>query len=208
MKRIYLLCICILAISFARAQELAASSPDSNLKVNLQLKEGALLYSVTYKGKIMLEESPLGLITNIGDLSKSLSLVDSEKSTVDESYTLDRIKQSHIHYTANKLVVKLANAEMKPLNVIFQVSNNDVAFRYEIPKKGETGSMVVQKEATGFDFPQYTTTFLTPQSDPMIGWKRTKPSYEENYKVDAPLTERSQYGKGFTFPALFRVGED
>ena len=208
MKRLYLLCICVLTISFAQAQEIGVSSPDSNLKVNLKLEAGNLFYSVTYKGKTILKESPLGLLTNIGDLSKNLLLVGSEKGTVEDSYTLDRIKKSRIHYSANKLTVKLANADMQPLNVIFHVSNNDIAFRYEIPKKGETGSMVILKEATGFDFPEYATTFLTPQSDPMIGWKRTKPSYEEVYKPDAPLTERSQYGRGFTFPALFRVGED
>lgn len=208
MKKLYLLFICMLAVSYSGAQELTISGPDSNLKVNLQLKEGSLLYSVSYKNKTILEESPLGLLTNIGDFSTTLSLLGSEKGTVEESYIMDRIKQSHIHYSANKLVVKLADADMQPFNVIFQVSNNDIAFRYEILKKGETGSMVILKETTGFDFPSYTTTFLTPQSDPMIGWKRTKPSYEEVYKVDAPLAERSQYGKGFTFPALFRVGED
>ena len=42
----------------------------------------------------------------------------------------------------------------------------------------------------------------------MIGWKRTKPSYEEEYTPDAPLTQRSQYGRGFTFPGLFRIGND
>lgn len=208
MKRLYLLCICISTISFAKAQEMEVHSPDSKLKVNLQLKESSLLYSVTYKDKTILQESPLGLLTNIGDFSKALSITGSEKGTVEDSYTLNRIKQSRIHYSANTLVVKLANADMRPLNVIFHVSNNDIAFRYEIPRKEETGSLVILKETTGFGFPPYTTTFLTPQSDPMIGWKRTKPSYEEVYKLDAPLTERSQYGRGFTFPALFRVGEN
>ena len=33
----------------------------------------------------------------------------------------------------------------------------------------------------------------------MIGWKRTKPSYEEEYKADAPMNVRSQYGHGYTF---------
>ena len=64
------------------------------------------------------------------------------------------------------------------------------------------------KEATGFDFPSHTTTFLTPQSDAMIGWKGTKPSYEEEYKYDEPMSTRSQYGHGYTFPALFKVGQD
>lgn len=43
----------------------------------------------------------------------------------------------------------------------------------------------MNSERTGFRFPSQTTTFLCPQSDAMIGWKRTKPSYEEEYKADA-----------------------
>lgn len=94
------------------------------------------------------------------------------------------------------------------MDVTFRVSNNDLAFRYELPRYGDTGSIVIHREATGFDFPSYTTTFLAPQSDPMVGWKRTKPSYEEEYAADAPLTQRSQFGHGFTFPCLFRIGDD
>ena len=36
----------------------------------------------------------------------------------------------------------------------------------------------------------------------------TKPSYEEDYKADAPMNVRSQYGQGYTFPCLFHVGEN
>lgn len=42
----------------------------------------------------------------------------------------------------------------------------------------------------------------------MVGWKRTKPSYEEEYKTDIPVGICSQYGHGYTFPCLFRVGDD
>jgi hypothetical protein len=42
----------------------------------------------------------------------------------------------------------------------------------------------------------------------MIGWKRTKPSYEEDYVADAPMNRISHYGHGFTFPCLFKVGDD
>ena len=94
------------------------------------------------------------------------------------------------------------------MSVTFRVSNNDVAFRYTLPRQNGTGSVRVMSEATGFRFPEQTTTFLCPQSDAMIGWKRTKPSYEEEYKADAPMDVRSQYGHGYTFPCLFRVGED
>ncbi len=121
---------------------------------------------------------------------------------------MDRIKRSEVEYRANELTVTLENAGKKPLDVVFRVSDNDLAFRYEMPRYGDTGSIVIEREATGFDFPQQTTVFLTPQSDPMIGWKRTKPSYEEEYITDAPLTTRSQYGRGIHLPGLFRIGDD
>ena len=156
----------------------------------------------------MLETSPLGMNTNIGDFSKGLKLVKHETSEIDRVYTQTRIKTSSVHYQANELVCHFTNADEKPMLVTFRVSDNDVAFRYTLPKSGETGSVRVLSEATGFRFPDVTTTFLCPQSDAMIGWKRTKPSYEEEYKADAPMSERSQYGHGYTFPCLFKVGED
>lgn len=64
-----------------------------------------------------------------------------------------------------------------------------------MPQYGETACMVIEKEATGFDFPSTTTTFLSPQSDPMIGWMRTKPSYEEEYVPDEPVATPSKYVK-------------
>ena len=53
--------------------------------------------------------------------------------------------------------------------------------------------------------PEQTTTFICPQIDPMKGWERTKPSYEEEYKADAPMAQESQFGQGYTFPCLYRL---
>ena len=105
------------------------------------------------------------------------------------------------------LTVRLANAKKQEMEVEFVVEDHNVAFRYFLPKQGGTGSVRVMNETTGFRFPGKTTTFLTPQSDAMIGWKRTKPSYEEEYKADAPMDTPSQYGHGYTFPGLFHVGK-
>jgi hypothetical protein len=43
---------------------------------------------------------------------------------------------------------------------------------------------------TGFVLPQGTTTFLSPQNDPMVGFARTMPSYEMPYATDAPQGPR------------------
>ena len=189
------------------AQPVDVTGPDGKLKLTVSCENGEASYTITYEDKRMLETSPLGMNTNIGDFSKGLKLVKHETSEIDRVYTQTRIKTSSVHYQANELVCHFTNADEKPMLVTFRVSDNDVAFRYTLPKSGETGSVRVLSEATGFRFPDVTTTFLCPQSDAMIGWKRTKPSYEEEYKADAPMSERSQYGHGYTFPCLFKIGE-
>ena len=98
----------------------------------------------------------------------------------------------------------VANAKGQELIVEFVVENNNIAFRYRIPQRGEAAVAIINSEATGFDLPAGATAFICPQSDAMVGWKRTKPSYEEYYIWDKPATTRSQYGQGWTFPCLFK----
>ncbi len=186
------------------------SSPDGKTVVTLDVIDGMPVYNVTYDGNSMLENSPLGFKANVSDFTKGMTKLGSESYNVEKSYTQDRVKKSNITYTANGLRNLYRNANGDSLTIAFQVSDNNVAYRYEVPKakNGQTGSIVITEEASGFTFPDGTTTFLCPQSDAMIGWKRTKPSYEEEYKVDASMTDRSGFGHGYTFPCLFRIGDN
>lgn len=201
--------VSLLISAGAWASPLTVASPDGKLKVVTDVAGGRPVYSVIYDGNTILENSPLGLLTDVGDLSKGMSLVGSETSKVSKSYDQDKIKKSHIDYEANRLVTTLRNDKGHEASVEWLVSDNDVAFRYVIPRQnnGETGAMVVRSEATGYRFPGETKVFLTSHSEPMIGWKRTKPSYEEYYITDAAMDTPSQFGRGFTFPGLFRVGD-
>lgn len=208
MRKAKLLFIMAMACCQMWAQKTSVCSPDSLLKVDVNIDGGRPSYSVTYNGKVFLEPSPLGFVADVGDFSRDMTISGNKTRSINESYTLDRIKKSAVTYMANELKVSLANKENKTVDVTFRVSNNDIAFRYEMPRYGETGSIVINNETTGFNLPVQTTTFLTPQSDAMIGWKRTKPSYEEEYAADAPLTARSKFGHGFTFPCLFHIGND
>src|SRR5690349_3674468 len=85
------------------AQDATVSSPDKQLVVSLSVTEGKPLYTVTYKGKTMLEPSPLGLKTNEGDFSAGMKFLGKSESAVDKSYTQQKIKKSQVRYTANKL---------------------------------------------------------------------------------------------------------
>ena len=192
------------------AQSVSVNGPDGKLQLTVSCPSanGEVSYAVTYNGKQMLESSPLGMETNVGDFYRGLQLKEHKVTALDTVYEQSRIKASHIHYRANELLCSFVNGEGKNVQITFRVSNNDVAFRYTLPREQGKGSVTVNSERTGFRFPSQTTTFLCPQSDAMIGWKRTKPSYEEEYKADAPMNERSGYGHGYTFPCLFKVGDD
>lgn len=189
----------------ALAETATISSPDGKLQVNFNDRFGGISYSVSYDGIQALRPSRLGLVTNISDLSQGMKIASTQADHITTDYTLTRSKQSQVHYDANTLTLTLRNDRGEELGVEWRVSNNDIAMRYLLPKQGETGSVRVLSEATSFTFPDGTTTFLTPQSDAMIGWKRTKPSYEEPYSWDAPMNQASDYGHGYTFPALFHV---
>lgn len=198
------------------ASKMIVTSPDGLTYLEVNLSDGRLLYSAGYyrpTGKdtakvVLLEESPLGLYTNIGDFSKALVWKKHATGKRLKTYSLRQSKASLVNYEARTLEVELQNARKQTFCVEFEVSSSNIAYRYRIPMQGETAAIVVNGEATGFDFPARTTTFLCPQSDPMIGWKRTKPSYEEEYNPDEAIGTPSKYGQGYTFPCLFRVGDD
>lgn len=190
------------------AQDIEIAGPDKKLVVKFTLEGGCAFYTVNYKGKIMLEKSPLGLITNVSDLSSGLKFISQKDSIINKTYSENRIKKSQVTYVANEKIISLENAKKGRLEITFRVSDNDIAFRYNIPQINATARCIVEKELSGFKFSSGTTTFLTPQATPMIGWQHTKPSYEEEYVPDAPIGAASKYGIGFTFPGLFRVGNN
>lgn len=155
-----------------------------------------------------LKPSPLGMIANIGDFSSGMSLEKNVSTNkIDETYELASIKQSKVRYVANEAVFSFTQQGKTIYDVIFRISNNDVAFKYKIYPQGETLSCVVKQEVTGFAFPDGTTTFLCPQSKPMGGFARTSPSYETSYTAD-DVAGKNGWGEGYTFPCLFRNGDN
>ncbi|MEA1848700.1 glycoside hydrolase family 97 catalytic domain-containing protein [Chryseobacterium sp. MHB01] len=200
------LLLCLLSGISVFAQVAEAISPDGKLRLNVFSENGKALYNISYQEKVMLEKSPLGLITNESDFSQNLKFTDSKKDQVSKTYTNEKIKKSQVDYKANTLTVNFTNADQFSISIEFQVSNNNIAFRYHLlPMKGCL-SAVVQSEVTGYRFPVQTTTFLSPMMKPMTGFARTAPSYESGYKADAELGAKADYG--YVFPGLFHLGNN
>ena len=202
--------ILLLSALCAQANNYTETSPDGKLAVNVECKEGKAFYTVNYEGKQMLGASALGLVANYGDFSQNLKMgaLKSEKKHL--AYKMTRIKKEKIEKDASEATIGFLNSKKDSMTLHLHVSNNDIAYKYEMsrPKKDNPKSVIIYNEVSGFNFPEKTTTFLCPQITPMTGWERTKPSYEEEYTPDAPMNVKSQFGVGYTFPCLFKVGND
>lgn len=190
------------------AEKVNVSNITGNIILTVDDAGGSPSYSISFDGKQMLAPSPLGLKANFSDFANGMTLESWKQENKNIDYKVNRIKKSHVSKTANDVIFTFKNKDGRHMDVEFVLTDNDVAFRYTIPHEQDTGSIRVMDEATGFALPLGSTAFLTPQSDAMIGWKRTKPSYEEDYIIDAPMDTKSQYGHGFTFPGLFKVNDD
>ena len=201
----------LLAALCAQANNYTVKSPDGKLQVNVECEGGKVSYTVDYEGKQMLTRSALGLVANYGDFSQNLTMGKLTDMGVEHvAYDESRIKKAHVEKDVVEAYIGFLNEKKDSMTLHLHVSNNDMAYHYELirPKKDNPKSVIIYKEVSGFNFPQQTTTFLCPQITPMTGWERTKPSYEEEYTPDAPMNKKSQFGVGYTFPCLFKVGED
>ncbi len=179
------------------------SSPDATLKVNIILKDKQLFYSVNRTGAEVLNTSTLGLVRGDADFSKGLAVLSVSKSeTVKDTYTLKNAKRLINNYTANKKVIHLENGSKKKLDVIFQVSNDGIAFRYYFPDRDSKINQL-SEEKTSFHFFEGSKAWMQPMSVAKTGWESTNPSYEEYYKKEINVGTAAPTEAGWVYPALF-----
>ena len=206
-KSAILMAFAMVVASSAVAEEKTLQSPDGRMSVTISDEGGKPVYQVRRGDVTFLEKSPLGVKLNFIDLTEGVTMKACDVKTVKDEYTLKTTKQSHITYEATEGVCQFDKGGYR-MDIIFRVSNRDVAYRYKFyPRRargGETLVAVVESEASGFVLPEGTTTFLCPQSKPMGGFARTSPSYETSYTLDEPVGKNG-WGEGYSFPCLFKI---
>ena len=205
MKKVFFGLIGLMIAFNAVAEDRKLASPDGRIEVTVSDSDGTPDYSVTYDGNVFILPSPLGLNTSMGEYMSGMTMLPEKEAPrlIEEQYSLKTIKQSQVDYKAVEAVFTFAQNERPVYDVIFRVSDRDVAFRYRMYPRRNTLSCVIFSEATGFRLPQTATTFLCPQVKPGGGFAGTYPSYETGYSLDEPVGKNG-WGEGYTFPCLFR----
>ena len=211
MKILKLLLIIFVNTFFTKAfclESHTLKSPDGVLSVNFWLTSaGEPVYSISHSGSLILKQSKLGIVRSDEDFSTKLTLDSfSNDSVVSDNYTLLHGKRLNCNYKGNKRIFYLKNVNSKIMEIIFQVSNDGVAFRYHFPGKTDT-TFKIFKEATSYHFDNSTKAFLQPCQDARMGWHYSSPSYEEYYELNIPVGTNSLYQAGWVMPALFNFGK-
>ncbi len=150
MKRLQILLVCLLAAFGLKAVEL--KSPDGNLVLQAEVKNGRPVYTLDYKQRPVIKPSYLGLeLKNDKDLMSGFSVVGEEISTFDETWqpVWGEVKNIRNHY--NELALTLKQAETGRIMIIrFRLFNDGLGFRYEFPQQPELNYFVIKEEHSQF----------------------------------------------------------
>jgi len=183
-------------------------SPNGNISVHFSMSESKnACYTIKHSDKPIIRQSKLGIIREDEDFSRNLSL-DSVSSieVVKDDYEMLQGKKTKYSYTAYKRVYHLKNANDKKMDIIFQVSNDGVAFRYYFPEKSDEIKKIV-KETSSFNFYPGTKAYIQHMSKAKSGWSQVNPCYEEFYQQGIEIEKLRFNNAGWVFPALFNYDE-
>ena len=155
--------------SYVNAVETVAS-PDGNVVVSFDMKEGRPVYSVTYKGEAVVAESRLGLLldsengrndfssfsynaseANKLSLAEGFELSSVERSTFDETWTPVWGEETSIRNNYNELAATITQPAFdRHIIIRSRVYNDGLGFRYEFPQQKNLNYMVIKEEKTQF----------------------------------------------------------
>lgn len=193
----------------ASPEKTQLSSPNKKIKAIVFInKNQQANYQIIYNKAAVLLPSRLGIKLSSYDLDAKLSLISISKvSSVSENYRLFTGKQTEVTYQANEQTFTFENNKQQKLAVTFRVSNDGVAFRYQVLGKAGT-PVTFLEETTSFALPLNSKAWLQHMAVAQTGWSNTNPSYEEHYQMDIPVGQVSPSPAGWVFPALFNTGRN
>lgn len=189
---------------FGNNQPIKIYSPDKSLELSvLTNANGEIKYQIFRKGTVVLESSQLGFQTKMQDFSsKMLFKKASANRIISTNYSAVQGKKTNHSYTANEQILTWSNVNKKIFNIRFQVSNEGIVFKYEVPKYGNQTDFITE-EKTSYNFENTAKAWLQPMAIAKTGWEQTNPSYEEHYHKEIPVGTPERTKTGWVYPALF-----
>lgn len=134
------------------------SSPGECVRIETSvsggIRQNALVFSVSYRGKSVILPSPLGFrMKGETELADGFRILGVQRNRIDETYGMPHGKCSRIRNRCNEAVIRLRNSRGVRLNAVFRAYDDGAAFRYEFPEQESSESLAIVGELSGFRFP-------------------------------------------------------
>ena len=189
----------ILSLSI-NAQEII--SPNGKIKVVLNLPDQnaghylffKVLYKTENKFTEVLPDSKLGINRIDEQFAGNLHFVNESKPvSIHDKYKMICGKRQLCENLGTEKTFSFQNSNRQPLNIVFRVYNDGVAFRYIFPNQSDSKVNIIGEE-TAYVLPENTNRWVQP--------------YDVSYEKFFPLSKTGSAGnkeQEWGFPALYKV---
>ncbi|MDR7209860.1 glycoside hydrolase family 97 catalytic domain-containing protein [Flavobacterium piscis] len=200
MKHTICFLVFILSSFIANAQEII--SPDGKIKVVLNLLEKnaahhlffKVLYKIENKFTEVLPDSKLGINRADEQFADNLRFVNESKPvSIHDKYEMVCGKRQLCENLGTEITFSFQNSNHQPLDIVFRVYNDGVAFRYVFPNQSDARVNIIS-EATTYVLPENTERWMQVYDV----------SYEKFFpfsKTGSSTNKEQEWG----FPALYKV---
>src|SRR5882762_9211931 len=127
-------------------KKISMVSPDGNIRFSFRLTDSLPCYSVSYKGKNLLEPSPISLsFEGAAPFGRDLDAPSPRFSEGEDNYTLVVGKTSSVHdrYRQVEIPLKERHGAGRKIGLIVRIFNDGLAFRYEFPQQSGWSSYLL-----------------------------------------------------------------
>jgi len=190
----------IISLPVYAQKNVKLTSPDSDLVFSFKLTSDKMMYSVTLKGKTIVDYSSLSLQFENGSFGANLKFNKPVFRDTTEDYELvvGKTKQVHSHYKEVTIPLEEKVAPSRKINLIVRAFDDGIAFRYDIPKQENWSDFTLLDENTIFKLAgdPITHTLLLPNYT----------SSHEGFYTSTPLSKLKE-DTLMDIPTLFEFPE-
>ncbi|MDB5155280.1 MAG: glycoside hydrolase, partial [Mucilaginibacter sp.] len=145
----------LITVSPAFAKEsITVTSPDKKIEFSLSKDQLGLIYRLSYKGQLLINNSRLSIsFKEGGTFGKDITLGKPAFKKAEETYDLIIGKSSKVHSVSNEVMIPVTEDSglKRQLNIEIRVFNDGAAFRYVLPGKSGWRNVEITDETNTFN---------------------------------------------------------
>ena len=129
------------------------TSPDGQIRYAVRLTDSLPEYTVTFRGVILIDHSPLGLtFLETGAFGRGLTLLQPVYREGEDKYDLvvGKTKSVHDFYREAEIPLEERAGRRRRVNLLVRVFNDGVAFRWELTGQSNWSSYSLTDENSSF----------------------------------------------------------